>query len=98
MSCAAWRGPTYAQWHAADEDSRHIAWGRSFWNDVSRFTSGVYSNHLDTDDGAPRVRAAYGGNYDRLITLKRRYDPDNFFNVNNNIPPTAERAIPRSPV
>lgn len=92
---AQWDLDLLPQWQAADEDPRHIAWARAFWNDVSRFTNGVYSNHLDTDDGAPRVRAAYGRNYDRLVTLKRRYDPDNVFNVNHNIPPTAERAIVR---
>lgn len=91
-----WDVDILPQWQAADEDARHIAWARSFWSDVAKFTSGVYSNHLDTDDGAPRVRAAYGGNYDRLVTLKQRYDPDNFFNVNNNIPPTAERVVPRT--
>jgi FAD/FMN-containing dehydrogenase len=84
------------QWHVADEDARHIDWARRCWGDVSKFTSGVYSNHLDTDDGAPRVRAAYGTNYDRLVTLKQRYDTDNLFNVNHNIPPTAERVVPRA--
>lgn len=86
------------QWHVPEDDARHIDWARRFWSDVSRFTSGVYSNHLDTDDGAPRVRAAYGRNYDRLVTLKRRYDAGNLFNVNHNIPPTAERVVPRAPV
>jgi FAD/FMN-containing dehydrogenase len=85
------------QWHSPAEDQRHTEWARRFWSDLERFTRGVYSNHLDADDGAPRVRAAYGTNYDRLVAIKRKYDPDNFFNVNNNIPPTAERSAAPSP-
>jgi FAD/FMN-containing dehydrogenase len=39
------------------------------------------------DDGRDRVRAAYRGNYDRLVQVKRRYDPTNLFHLNHNIPP-----------
>jgi hypothetical protein len=47
---------------------------------------GVYVNHLDVDD-ARRVGQAYGPNYERLVSLKQKYDPDNFFQLNNNIVP-----------
>jgi FAD/FMN-containing dehydrogenase len=47
----------------------------------------AYVNFLDTDDGADRVRAAYGENYDRLVALKRKYDPKNFFRMNQNVRP-----------
>jgi len=47
---------------------------------------GAYVNYLDADD-ASRVRAAYGPNYDRLVEIKRRYDPDNLFHLNQNIAP-----------
>ena len=40
------------------------------------------------DEGQDRVRASYRGNYDRLAQVKRRYDPDNMFHVNQNIQPT----------
>ena len=50
-------------------------------------TGGVYVNFLTQEEG-DRVRAAYGANYDRLVELKRRYDPTNLFRMNQNIPPT----------
>jgi FAD/FMN-containing dehydrogenase len=51
------------------------------------FTTGaVYVNNL-SDEGEERARAAYGSNYDRLVALKNRYDPTNFFRMNQNIKP-----------
>ena len=50
-------------------------------------TGGVYVNLLSQDEGEERVRAAYGTNYDRLVTLKSKYDPTNLFRVNQNIKP-----------
>jgi FAD/FMN-containing dehydrogenase len=82
-----WDFDILPQWLSPDEDETHLAWARHFWHDVERFTRGVYSNHLDTDDGGARVRTAYGPNYERLAVVKRRYDPDNFFRVNHNIVP-----------
>jgi FAD/FMN-containing dehydrogenase len=54
---------------------------------MSRFSVGAeYVNNLG-EEGEDRVRAAYGGNYDRLVALKTEYDPDNFFRLNANIRP-----------
>ena len=39
------------------------------------------------DEGEQRIRASYRGNYDRLSQIKKRYDPDNLFHINENIPP-----------
>ena len=47
----------------------------------------MYANHLDADDGPSRMRAAYGGNYERLALIKKKYDPTNFFRVNHNVVP-----------
>ena len=60
---------------------------RTFWDAIAPFSAGVYSNHLDGDEGQPRVRSAFGSNYARLTEIKQRYDPDNVFRHNNNIPP-----------
>ena len=52
------------------------------------FTTGaVYVNNL-SDEGEERAKAAYGANYERLVNLKNKYDPTNFFRLNQNIKPT----------
>jgi CRP-like cAMP-binding protein len=62
-------------------------WSRSFWSALRPYHTGVYVNFL-MDEGQQRVRDAYGSDkYDRLRALKRKYDPDNFFRMNQNIPP-----------
>ena len=58
--------------------------GPGLWASVAPSSSGVYVNHLDADDRG-RVGPAYGPNFDRLVALKQKYDPDNFFRLNNNI-------------
>jgi FAD/FMN-containing dehydrogenase len=62
-------------------------WVRSFWSALEPWHEGVYVNFLG-DEGAERVRQSYGPDkYDRLRGLKQKYDPDNFFRINQNIPP-----------
>jgi len=84
-----WDFDILAQWLDGGDDARHIAWARGLWQEVEPFTKGVYTNHLDADDGATRVRAAYGANYERLVSVKTRYDPGNLFRLNSNIAPIA---------
>jgi hypothetical protein len=63
------------------------AWARSYWEAVHPFTlGGAYVNFM-MEEGDDRIRATYGGNYERLAAAKRRYDPANFFRVNQNIRP-----------
>ncbi|MGZ6174595.1 MAG: BBE domain-containing protein, partial [Candidatus Binataceae bacterium] len=67
---------------------KSIEWVNQFWERAGAFANGrVYVNYLE-DEGAERVRAAYGPNYDRLVALKNKYDPTNFFRINQNIRPT----------
>jgi FAD/FMN-containing dehydrogenase len=64
-------------------------WVRDFWSALEEWHTSVYVNFLsDAEEGEDRVRAAYGPEkYDRLKTLKRNWDPDNFFRINQNISP-----------
>jgi FAD/FMN-containing dehydrogenase len=62
-------------------------WARDYWTDLHpTASSGSYGNFL-MDEGEDRVRASFGGNYDRLAQVKALYDPENAFHVNLNIPP-----------
>ena len=62
-------------------------WTRDYWADLHAMSAGgTYVNFM-MDEGEDRVRAAYGGNYERLAQVKGRYDPENTFHVNQNIPP-----------
>jgi hypothetical protein len=63
-------------------------WARDFWSALQPYHTSVYVNFL-MDEGDERIRQAYGAEkYDQLKALKRRYDPDNFFRLNQNIPTT----------
>jgi hypothetical protein len=63
-------------------------WARAYWSSVHRFNpGGAYVNFMMADEGNARVQATYGPNYKRLREIKRKYDPDNFFRVNQNIEP-----------
>ena len=64
-------------------------WAQDYWAAVHPFNlAGAYANFMMDDEGEARVRAAYGGNYDRLAALKKKYDPANLFRVNQNIRPS----------
>jgi len=88
------RGDSYsllllATWTDPAATDRHIRWARETWEAMQPFTAGrVYVNYLS--DGEGRVLEAYGANYTRLAALKTKYDPENFFRVNQNIRPAAE--------
>jgi FAD/FMN-containing dehydrogenases len=77
-----------SEWLDPAENGRNIAWARESY-DVMRpsFMPGRYVNYLGDDDGEDAVAAAYGPNYQRLRTLKAKYDPTNLFHLNQNIRP-----------
>jgi FAD/FMN-containing dehydrogenase len=77
----------HTRWEDPAEDEMCVSWAREFFDRSAPFaTGGVYVNFMP-DDEVERIGAAYGSNYSRLVELKNRYDPDNFFRLNQNIKP-----------
>lgn len=77
-----------SQWTAPRDDEASIQWARQSYGAMTPFAgSGRYVNYLDNDEEGAAVSAAYGPNYPRLRTIKAKYDPDNFFHMNQNIRP-----------
>ena len=75
-------------WTDLRESEMHRQWVREWWDLMSPFSIGAeYVNNLG-EEGEERVRAAYGDNYERLVALKNKYDPTNFFRLNANIEPS----------
>jgi FAD binding domain/Berberine and berberine like len=67
----------------------HItAWAKSYWEALHPYSAGgAYVNFMMDGEGEDRIRASYGDSFDRLARIKARYDPDNFFRINQNIRP-----------
>jgi FAD/FMN-containing dehydrogenase len=64
-------------------------WAVDYWDALHPHSAGgAYVNFM-MDEGDARVRATYRDNYERLARVKAQYDPDNFFRVNQNIPPAS---------
>jgi FAD/FMN-containing dehydrogenase len=77
----------HGRWQDPADDARCIGWARDYFKASAPFASaGVYVNFLTADEG-DRVGNAYGPSYERLVRVKRQYDPDNLFRVNQNIKP-----------
>jgi FAD/FMN-containing dehydrogenase len=74
-------------WPDAADNEANIQWVRDYYDAVAPLSEeGGYVNFMSGDD-QDRIKANYGGNYDRLTEVKRRYDPDNLFHLNQNIRP-----------
>ena len=77
-----------SEWLDPVDNASNIAWARESYDAMRpSFTAGRYVNYLGDDDGEDAVAAAYGPNYQRLRTLKAKYDPTNLFHLNQNIRP-----------
>ena len=64
-------------------------WAKAYYDALHPFgAGGAYLNFM-MEEGEDRIRAAYRGNYARLAAIKAKYDPENFFRVNQNIRPAA---------
>jgi FAD/FMN-containing dehydrogenase len=77
----------HGRWDDPADDGRCIAWARDFFKASAPYASaGAYVNFM-TEDETDRISAAYGSSYARLVQIKRRYDPENIFHMNQNIKP-----------
>jgi FAD/FMN-containing dehydrogenase len=75
-----------AEWLDRKDNDACIAWARETYAAMNPFVSASrYVNYLADDDGGDAVAAAYGPNYQRLLGLKAKYDPGNFFRMNHNL-------------
>ena len=77
-------------WAKPEEADRHIAWMRDAWSDLQAFSpGGAYLNRSsDLEDQAGLQRIYGAKKYQRLVALKDKYDPTNFFRLNQNFSPT----------
>lgn len=72
----------------AANDEKIIQWAKDYWNALHPFSSGgTYLNFEMPVENDDRVKKTFGENYERLQQIKKKYDPDNFFRVNQNIRP-----------
>ena len=70
-------------------DQRTTQWAKDYWVALHPYSAGGAYLNMIMDEGEERVQAAYRDNYTRLAQVKARYDPANFFRVNQNIKPEA---------
>lgn len=72
------------------EKERISEWARDYWEALHPHSAdGAYVNFM-MEEGQDRIRATYGDNYERLQEVKAKYDPENFFHVNQNITPATQ--------
>ncbi|MFC1574841.1 FAD-binding oxidoreductase [Gemmatimonadota bacterium] len=78
----------HGRWREAADDDRCIAWCRDLFDAATpHATGGVYVNFM-TEEEEDRVQSAYGESFHRLVQLKNKYDPTNFFRLNQNVRPS----------
>ncbi|MGO4571692.1 FAD-binding oxidoreductase [Microvirga sp. 2TAF3] len=80
----------HSRWREPEMDRSGVGWARNVFEAIKPYAAGTaYINFMPADE-LDRVEAAYGGNYQRLAEVKRRYDPQNMFRMNQNVRPTEE--------
>lgn len=83
----------HGRWDEPGQDADCVSWSRDFFEAAKPYaTGGVYVNFM-TSEETDRIGAAYGSNYERLAQVKRKYDPDNLFRLNQNIKPASASQV-----
>jgi FAD/FMN-containing dehydrogenase len=78
----------HTRWRESEKDAACIGWTRTLFDEVAPFASGSAYVNFMADDEPARVEEVYGAHYRRLADIKRIYDPENLFRVNQNIRPS----------
>lgn len=82
-----WNFLAWSIWASPSETETNVRWTRECWGELQpHLVAGSYGNYV-ADEGEAFAREAYGCNYDRLVALKNKYDPTNFFHLNHNVRP-----------
>jgi hypothetical protein len=81
-----------AQWTNPAESEIHIGWARGLSDALKSHSSGGYLTNFTSDENPESIAAAFGDNYARLVELKTKYDPTNFFSLNQNVAPPRRAA------
>jgi hypothetical protein len=78
-----------ANWESSDDDEANLTWLRDFIADMQEFSDGSRYHNIAgfQEEGDAMMRASFGPKYGRLAALKKKYDPTNFFSLNQNIKP-----------
>jgi FAD/FMN-containing dehydrogenase len=87
---ARWNVTALGIWEATVDDDAQIGWARRLADGLksSSLSGAGYANYSSSDETEERVRSAFGPQrFDRLASVKRRYDPENRFRFNLNVPP-----------
>ena len=90
----SWMYSLDAIWADPADDDANISWSRSSWSSAEPYAQHgrVYLNFTGHgEDGEDLTRKAFGANYERLVEIKTKYDPDNVFRFNQNITPEAKK-------
>jgi FAD/FMN-containing dehydrogenase len=82
MTVAGWR-------HGVGDPAEHIQATRRYWTTLEPFTRGFYVNDMPREATASDINANYRGNYERLVAVKRKFDPTNLFRLNANVQPNS---------
>jgi hypothetical protein len=86
---APWMYFCLSMWMDSGEDARNTEWARGFAAAMKPFgVGGTYPNFIEPDEGVARLKESFGPDkYERLVAVKREWDPDNVFRINQNISP-----------
>jgi len=77
----------HTRWRDRRDDNACVAWARMLFGAMAPYSTGSAYVNFMPDDEADRIEKVYGSNYKELLEIKRRYDPDNLFRMNQNIRP-----------